>query len=187
MSHVKKAQAYTHWLVSRVGSLISTPPVLIRSGPWSSVSGFPADKISEIDQPAGLVWLFLSIEKKESAVCASHLLLGSAGRHAFVTNRVGDSGLLLGILGFYWITGSLEFQDLFQIFNNLIYKNEVNLFFVTLCALLLFCGSVAKSAQFPLHVWLPDAMEGPTPISALIHAATMVARIFLVARLLQDL
>ncbi|CAI8606158.1 unnamed protein product [Vicia faba] len=56
--------------VSGVGSLISTPPVLIRSGPWSSVSGLPADKISEIDQPAGLVWLFLSIEKKESAVCA---------------------------------------------------------------------------------------------------------------------
>ena len=55
-----------------MGSLISTPPVLIRSGPWSSVSGLPADKISEIDQPAGLVWLFLSIEK-ESAVCASHL------------------------------------------------------------------------------------------------------------------
>lgn len=62
------------------GSLISTPPVLVRSGPWSSVSGLPADKISEIDQPAGLVWLFFSIEK-ESAVCASHLLLGSAGRH----------------------------------------------------------------------------------------------------------
>ncbi|KAH9680070.1 hypothetical protein KPL71_026406 [Citrus sinensis] len=65
------------------GSLISTPPVLVRSGPWSSVSGLPANKISEIDQPAGLVWLFLSIEK-ESAVCASHLLLGSAGRHGIL-------------------------------------------------------------------------------------------------------
>nr|YP_010512105.1 NADH dehydrogenase subunit 5 [Myrospermum sousanum]UXL83429.1 NADH dehydrogenase subunit 5 [Myrospermum sousanum] len=124
----------------------------------------------------------------------SYLLIGfwftrpiaaNACQKAFVTNRVGDFGLLLGILGLYWITGSLEFRDLFQIFNNLIYNNEVNFLFVTLCALLLFCGSVAKSAQFPLHVWLPDAMEGPTPISALIHAATMVAAgIFLVARLL---
>ncbi|KAL9409203.1 hypothetical protein AB3S75_047566 [Citrus x aurantiifolia] len=58
----------------------TTPPVLVRSGPWSFVSGLPANKISEINQPAGLVWLFLYIEK-ESAVCASHLLLGSAGRH----------------------------------------------------------------------------------------------------------
>jgi len=123
----------------------------------------------------------------------SYLLIGfwftrpiaaNACQKAFVTNRVGDFGLLLGILGIYWITGSLEFRHLFQIINNLISKNEMNLFFLTLFALLLFCGSIAKSAQFPLHVWLPDAMEGPTPISALIHAATMVAAgIFLVARL----
>nr|ACC93209.1 NADH dehydrogenase subunit F [Adenocaulon chilense] len=124
----------------------------------------------------------------------SYLLIGfwftrpvaaKACQKAFVTNRVGDFGLLLGILGFYWITGSFEFRNLFQIFNNLISNNEVNLLFVTLCAVLLFAGAIAKSAQFPLHVWLPDAMEGPTPISALIHAATMVAAgIFLVARLL---
>nr|ATO88887.1 NADH dehydrogenase subunit 5 [Vachellia tortilis subsp. raddiana]ATO88969.1 NADH dehydrogenase subunit 5 [Vachellia tortilis subsp. raddiana] len=124
----------------------------------------------------------------------SYLLIGfwftrpiaaNACQKAFVTNRVGDFCLLLGILGLYWITGSLEFRDLFEIFNNLILNNEVNLLLVTLCAFLLFGGSVAKSAQFPLHVWLPDAMEGPTPISALIHAATMVAAgIFLVARLL---
>nr|YP_009568897.1 NADH-plastoquinone oxidoreductase subunit 5 [Marcgravia coriacea]QBC67937.1 NADH-plastoquinone oxidoreductase subunit 5 [Marcgravia coriacea] len=124
----------------------------------------------------------------------SYLLIGfwftrpvaaNACQKAFVTNRVGDFGLLLGILGFYWITGSFEFRDLFEIFNNLIYNNEVNVLLVILCALLLFAGAVAKSAQFPLHVWLPDAMEGPTPISALIHAATMVAAgIFLVARLL---
>nr|ARD03505.1 NADH-plastoquinone oxidoreductase subunit 5 [Chamaebatiaria millefolium] len=123
----------------------------------------------------------------------SYLLIGfwftrpsaaNACQKAFVTNRVGDFGLLLGILGFYWITGSFEFRDLFEIFNNLVYNNEVNFLFVTLCAFLLFAGAVAKSAQFPLHVWLPDAMEGPTPISALIHAATMVAAgIFLVARL----
>nr|YP_010384005.1 NADH dehydrogenase subunit F [Archidendron clypearia]QYJ08864.1 NADH-plastoquinone oxidoreductase subunit 5 [Archidendron clypearia]UEQ18138.1 NADH dehydrogenase subunit F [Archidendron clypearia] len=124
----------------------------------------------------------------------SYLLIGfwftrpiaaNACQKAFVTNRVGDFCLLLGILALYWITGSLEFRDLFEIFNNLISNNEVNLLLVTLCAFLLFGGSVAKSAQFPLHVWLPDAMEGPTPISALIHAATMVAAgIFLVARLL---
>nr|AZA05880.1 NADH dehydrogenase subunit 5 [Hemiptelea davidii] len=124
----------------------------------------------------------------------SYLLIGfwftrpiaaNACQKAFVTNRVGDFGLLLGILGFYWITGSLEFRDLFEIFKNLVYNNEVNFLLVTLCAFLLFAGAVAKSAQFPLHVWLPDAMEGPTPISALIHAATMVAAgIFLVARLL---
>nr|QYC35647.1 NADH-plastoquinone oxidoreductase subunit 5 [Scoparia dulcis]UFK62891.1 NADH-plastoquinone oxidoreductase subunit 5 [Scoparia dulcis] len=112
-------------------------------------------------------------------------LAANACQKAFVTNRVGDFGLLLGILGFYWITGSFEFRDLFEIFNNLIYTNEVNYPFVTLCAALLFAGAIAKSAQFPLHVWLPDAMEGPTPISALIHAATMVAAgVFLVARLL---
>uniref|UniRef100_UPI003002556D NADH-plastoquinone oxidoreductase subunit 5 n=1 Tax=Hedyosmum orientale TaxID=226581 RepID=UPI003002556D len=124
----------------------------------------------------------------------SYLLIGfwftrtsaaNACQKAFVTNRVGDFGLLLGILGLYWITGSFEFRDLFEILNNLIHHNGVNSLFVTLCASLLFLGAVAKSAQFPLHVWLPDAMEGPTPISALIHAATMVAAgIFLVARLL---
>nr|WET24808.1 NADH dehydrogenase subunit F [Gynostemma caulopterum]WET25149.1 NADH dehydrogenase subunit F [Gynostemma longipes] len=124
----------------------------------------------------------------------SYLLIGfwftrptaaNACQKAFVTNRVGDFGLLLGVFGLYWTTGSLEFRDLFKIFNNLIYNNQVNLLFVTSCAFLLFVGAVAKSAQFTLHVWLPDAMEGPTPISALIHAATMVAAgIFLVARLL---
>nr|YP_010725089.1 NADH dehydrogenase subunit F [Doryanthes palmeri]WDW32302.1 NADH dehydrogenase subunit F [Doryanthes palmeri] len=124
----------------------------------------------------------------------SYLLIGfwftrpiaaSACQKAFVTNRIGDFFLLLGILGLYWITGSLEFRDLFEIVNNLIHNNEVNSLFATLCASFLFVGAVAKSAQFPLHIWLPDAMEGPTPISALIHAATMVAAgIFLVARLL---
>nr|YP_009411099.1 NADH-plastoquinone oxidoreductase subunit 5 [Isachne albens]ASJ66763.1 NADH-plastoquinone oxidoreductase subunit 5 [Isachne albens] len=124
----------------------------------------------------------------------SYLLIGfwftrpiaaSACQKAFVTNRVGDFGLLLGILGFFWITGSLEFRDLFKIANNWIPNNGMNSLLTTLCAFLLFLGAVAKSAQFPLHIWLPDAMEGPTPISALIHAATMVAAgIFLLARLL---
>nr|YP_009568207.1 NADH-plastoquinone oxidoreductase subunit 5 [Sesuvium portulacastrum]QBE85999.1 NADH-plastoquinone oxidoreductase subunit 5 [Sesuvium portulacastrum]UJJ81976.1 NdhF [Sesuvium portulacastrum] len=124
----------------------------------------------------------------------SYLLIGfwftrpiaaNACQKAFVTNRIGDFGLLLGILGLYWITGSFEFGDLFEISNNLIKNNEIHFLFCILCTFLLFAGAIAKSAQFPLHVWLPDAMEGPTPISALIHAATMVAAgIFLVARLL---
>nr|YP_009867635.1 NADH-plastoquinone oxidoreductase subunit 5 [Drepanocladus aduncus]QKG04774.1 NADH-plastoquinone oxidoreductase subunit 5 [Drepanocladus aduncus] len=123
----------------------------------------------------------------------SYLLIGfwftrpsaaNACQKAFITNRIGDFGLLLGILGFYWITGSFEFETLFKRFNELLINNEVNLYFASLCALFLFLGPIAKSAQFPLHVWLPDAMEGPTPISALIHAATMVAAgIFLIARL----
>ncbi|CAN6482988.1 unnamed protein product [Victoria cruziana] len=125
----------------------------------------------------------------------SYLLIGfwftrpiaaNAYQKAFVTNRVGNFGLLLGILGFYLITDSFKFQDLFEISNDsIINNNEINSSFAMLCAFLLFLGAVAKSAQFPLHVWLPDAMEGPTPISALIHVATMVAAgIFLVARLL---
>jgi NAD(P)H-quinone oxidoreductase subunit 5 len=123
----------------------------------------------------------------------SYLLIGfwftrpsaaNACQKAFITNRIGDFGLLLGILGFYWLTGTFEFETLFKRFNELVINNEVNLYFASLCALLLFLGPIAKSAQFPLHVWLPDAMEGPTPISALIHAATMVAAgIFLIARL----
>nr|BDZ75684.1 NADH dehydrogenase subunit F [Timmiella anomala] len=123
----------------------------------------------------------------------SYLLIGfwftrpsaaNACQKAFITNRIGDFGLLLGILGFYWMTGSFEFEIIFKRFNELLVNHEINLYFASLCALLLFLGPIAKSAQFPLHVWLPDAMEGPTPISALIHAATMVAAgIFLVARL----
>ena len=124
----------------------------------------------------------------------SYLLIGfwftrpsaaGACQKAFVTNRIGDFGLLLGILGFYWITGSFDFDTVIQRFAELVSNNNINLSFAIVCSLLLFLGPIAKSAQFPLHVWLPDAMEGPTPISALIHAATMVAAgIFLVARLL---
>nr|AJB98524.1 NADH dehydrogenase subunit 5 [Helminthostachys zeylanica] len=123
----------------------------------------------------------------------SYLLIGfwftrpgaaNACQKAFVTNRIGDFGLLLGILGIYRITGSFEIYGLSERFNELITKNEINLFFANTCAILSFLGPIAKSAQFPLHVWLPDAMEGPTPVSALIHAATMVAAgIFSVARM----
>nr|YP_009682248.1 NADH-plastoquinone oxidoreductase subunit 5 [Fissidens nobilis]QDQ38645.1 NADH-plastoquinone oxidoreductase subunit 5 [Fissidens nobilis] len=108
----------------------------------------------------------------------------NACQKAFITNRIGDFGLLLGISGFYRMTGSFEFETLFKRFNELLVNHEINFYFANLCAFLLFLGPIAKSAQFPLHVWLPDAMEGPTPVSALIHAATMVAAgISLIARL----
>nr|YP_010702118.1 NADH dehydrogenase subunit 5 [Asplenium incisum]WCL38324.1 NADH dehydrogenase subunit 5 [Asplenium incisum] len=123
----------------------------------------------------------------------SYLLIGfwftrssaaSACQKAFVTNRIGDFGLLLGVSGVYWITGSFEIFELCDRFFELISGNAINPIFANTIALLLFVGPVAKSAQFPLHIWLPDAMEGPTPISALIHAATMVAAgIFLIARI----
>jgi NAD(P)H-quinone oxidoreductase subunit 5 len=123
----------------------------------------------------------------------SYLLVGfwydrkaaaDAAQKAFVTNRVGDFGLLLGILGLYWATGSFDFQTIGDRLQDLIASGQLSIVIASVFAILVFLGPVAKSAQFPLHVWLPDAMEGPTPISALIHAATMVAAgVFLVARM----
>ena len=103
-----------------------------------------------------------------------------AGRKAFITNRIGDIGFFLGIATFFYATGTMRFVDIQP---ELIHAHAGSTVLVV-SALLLFCGAVGKSAQFPLHVWLPDAMEGPTPVSALIHAATMVAAgVYLVARL----
>ncbi|HGY5548733.1 MAG TPA: NAD(P)H-quinone oxidoreductase subunit 5, partial [Prochlorococcus sp.] len=107
-----------------------------------------------------------------------------AAQKAFVVNRVGDFGLLLGILGLFWATGSFDFQGIADGLSDAITNGSVPGWAALTLCLLVFMGPMAKSAQFPLHVWLPDAMEGPTPISALIHAATMVAAgVFLVARL----
>src|SRR5437899_489621 len=94
-----------------------------------------------------------------------------AANKAFFTNRIGDFGFMLGILLVWMSTGSVVFADIAPRLSILTSHPA----FLTIAALLIFCGAVGKSAQFPLHVWLPDAMEGPTPISALIHAATMVA------------
>ncbi|MEM9218599.1 MAG: NAD(P)H-quinone oxidoreductase subunit 5 [Cyanobacteria bacterium P01_F01_bin.150] len=123
----------------------------------------------------------------------SYLLIGfwydrkaaaNACQKAFVTNRVGDFGLLLGILGLYWATGSFDFVTIGERLEVLLESGAISAGLATLFGILVFLGPMAKSAQFPLHVWLPDAMEGPTPISALIHAATMVAAgVFLVARM----
>ena len=107
-----------------------------------------------------------------------------AAQKAFVVNRVGDFGLLLGILGLFWATNSFDFNDIAVGISKSISENSLPIWAALILCFLVFLGPMAKSAQFPLHVWLPDAMEGPTPISALIHAATMVAAgIFLVARL----
>lgn len=119
----------------------------------------------------------------------SYLLIGfwfekdsaaRASKKAFITTRVGDVAFFLGILLFFFTTGTVELKNLNHEFLNHFSEHSRLL---TLAAILIFGGAVGKSAQFPLHVWLPDAMEGPTPVSALIHAATMVAAgVYLVAR-----
>lgn len=122
----------------------------------------------------------------------SYLLIGfwfqkptasAAAKKAFVINRIGDFGFLIGIL-MIWITfGSMDFADVLGQPEKLAALAAAQPWKITTICLLLFLGAVGKSAQFPLHVWLPDAMEGPTPVSALIHAATMVtAGVYMVAR-----
>jgi NADH-quinone oxidoreductase subunit L len=102
-----------------------------------------------------------------------------AMKKAFLTTRIGDFGFMIGILMVWMVTGSIVFDDIVPQLS----KISSNSTYLTVAALLIFCGAVGKSAQFPLHVWLPDAMEGPTPVSALIHAATMVAAgVYLLAR-----
>jgi len=111
-----------------------------------------------------------------------------AGKKAFIVNRIGDFGFALGIFLLFINVYALNYTDIFPKIPGL-QGQTINLLgwnvdLITLIALLLFCGAVGKSAQIPLYVWLPDAMEGPTPVSALIHAATMVtAGVFMVARL----
>ncbi len=133
----------------------------------------------------------------EGVGLASYLLIGfwyqktsanAAAMKAFVVNRVGDFGFALGIFGVYVMTGSISFNEVFAAAPSLVGKQFVFLGYhwdaLTILCLLLFMGAMGKSAQFLLHTWLPDAMEGPTPVSALIHAATMVtAGVFMVARL----
>jgi NADH-quinone oxidoreductase subunit L len=111
---------------------------------------------------------------------SSYLLIGhwferdaaaEAAKKAFLTNRIGDFGFMLGIMMAWTATGSVVFSEMSEQLGRISSYPG----YLTIAALLIFCGAVGKSAQFPLHVWLPDAMEGPTPISALIHAATMVA------------
>jgi NADH-quinone oxidoreductase subunit L len=103
-----------------------------------------------------------------------------AAKKAFIMTRIGDVGLLIGMILLFWQVGSFEYDEIFRAVGEGAVSSEM----ITLTAILIFIGAVGKSGQFPLHTWLPDAMEGPTPVSALIHAATMVAAgVYLVAAL----
>jgi len=120
---------------------------------------------------------------------SSYLLIGfwfekksaaDAGKKAFLTTRIGDIGMFIGIMIIFGAIGKLGFHDVFQAVAN----GEFGGTLLTVAGVCLFMGAVGKSAQFPLHVWLPDAMEGPTPVSALIHAATMVAAgVYMIGRI----
>lgn len=102
-----------------------------------------------------------------------------AGKKAFIATRIGDTGFFLGIATLFYYLGTVNFSEIAE----KIHHGGLDVNILTISAVLIFCGAIGKSAQFPLHVWLPDAMEGPTPASALIHAATMVAAgVYLVAR-----
>ena len=127
----------------------------------------------------------------EAVGLVSYLLIGFwfkretaiyANMKAFLVNRVGDFGFLLGIAVVLMFTGSLDYYEVFDRADGMLSATlevipGVDWSVITLACILLFIGAMGKSAQVPLHVWLPDAMEGPTPVSALIHAATMVAEI----------
>ena len=137
----------------------------------------------------GNTFLVLFVGWEGVGLC-SYLLIGyyferpaaaSAAKKAFVVNRIGDFGFIVASLMIFWTFGTLDFA---QVAAEAPQKLEVGGFAVTAITLLLFLGATGKSAQIPLYVWLPDAMEGPTPVSALIHAATMVtAGLYMVARL----
>src|SRR5262245_42800273 len=131
----------------------------------------------------------------EGVGLSSYLLIGfwftrksaaDAGKKAFIVNRIGDFGFLLGIMLIYWTFDRIDFAGVFRRLQDTTSFSPEPLGTVgvlTTIGLLLFVGAVGKSAQFPLYVWLPDAMEGPTPVSALIHAATMVtAGVYMVSR-----
>ncbi len=123
---------------------------------------------------------------------SSYLLIGhwyekksasNAAMKAFIVNRIGDAGMFIGIMIIFVHFATFSFDAIFSAVaaGNLPFESQA---WLTAAGVLIFCGAIGKSAQFPLHVWLPDAMEGPTPVSALIHAATMVAAgVFLVARM----
>jgi NADH-quinone oxidoreductase subunit L len=139
---------------------------------------------------ANLIVMFVGWE---GVGLCSYLLIGfwflkksaaDAGKKAFITTRIGDLGFMVGVLLVFWTFNSVNFGDIFQQAGHMASESATHVGVLTAICLLLFAGAVGKSAQLPLYVWLPDAMEGPTPVSALIHAATMVtAGVYMVARM----
>ena len=139
---------------------------------------------------ANLVLLFVGWE---GVGLCSYLLISfffqkksaaDAGKKAFITTRIGDLGFTIGILMAFWTFGSIDYKTMFATAANMPVEGMHQWGLLTSICLLLLAGAVGKSAQLPLYVWLPDAMEGPTPVSALIHAATMVtAGVYMVARM----
>src|SRR5438477_9431807 len=133
---------------------------------------------------------FLLYVTWEGVGICSFLLIGhyferrsaaEAAKKAFITTRLGDVALLIGIILLWRDTGTFDMREIFARAE----AGQIRTWYLTMATLFLFGGAMGKSAQFPLHVWLPDAMEGPTPVSALIHAATMVAAgVYLVARIM---
>ena len=158
-------EARYHWYFAALSLFVAAMLTLVLSG--------------------NLILLYLAWE---GVGLASFLLIGfywerqsaaEAAKKAFITTRIGDVGLLIGIILLWRATGTFDIQGIIAAAQ----AGEIGEQYLTVAMLFLFCGAVGKSAQFPLHVWLPDAMEGPTPVSALIHAATMVvAGVYLVAR-----
>lgn len=153
---------------------------------FALLSGFSAAMLMLVTS-GNLLLLYFSWEV---VGLASYLLIGfywerqvaaEAAKKAFITTRIGDVGLLIGIILLWRGAGSFDIQEIIAIAE----EGGFGEFYLTVAMLFLFGGAIGKSAQFPLHVWLPDAMEGPTPVSALIHAATMVvAGVYLVARMM---
>jgi NADH-quinone oxidoreductase subunit L len=139
---------------------------------------------------ANLIVMFVGWE---GVGLCSYLLIGfwflkqsaiAAGKKAFITTRLGDTAFTVGILLAFWTFSSLNFGDMFKSIAPMPSETMAHAGTLTIIAILLFIGAIGKSAQIPLYVWLPDAMEGPTPVSALIHAATMVtAGVYMVARM----
>ncbi len=153
---------------------------------FAVLSGFAAAMLMLVTS-GNLMLLYLSWE---AVGLASYLLIGfywerqsaaEAAKKAFITTRIGDVGLLIGIILLWRGAGSFDIQQIIEVARD----GGFDSLYLTVSMLFLFAGAAGKSAQFPLHVWLPDAMEGPTPVSALIHAATMVvAGVYLVARMM---